>query len=92
MKYRFLITALNHTFLIVDITAAGLPNEVFPPEGKPQTMPSLRFQNWNHVERYLSDLGAGGKSLNDDCAPEDNKRRRSDNHVTDTGKPGSGTV
>jgi hypothetical protein len=63
MKHRFLIHALNHTFLLVDISGAGLPNEACPPEGKPQVMPSLRFQIWQNAEQHLLNLGADRKSL-----------------------------
>jgi hypothetical protein len=54
---------LNHTFLLVDISEVGLPAEVFPPQGKPQPVPSLRFQTWNHAEQYLLGLGAAQGSL-----------------------------
>ena len=63
MKYRFLIHNLNHTTLLVDITSIGLPNEIYPPEGKSQTVPSLRFQGWAHVEKYLIELGADDGAL-----------------------------
>ena len=58
MKHRFLIHSLNHTTLLVDITQIGLPNEIYPPEGKLQSVPSLRFQTWRHAEQYLLGLGA----------------------------------
>lgn len=44
--------------LLVDITQIGLPNEIYPPEGKLQSVPSLRFQTWRHAEQYLLGLGA----------------------------------
>ncbi|MGP8156664.1 MAG: hypothetical protein ACLQMT_07360 [Candidatus Acidiferrales bacterium] len=61
--HRFLIHKLNHTTLLVDITEIGLPREIYPPEGKLQTVPSLRFRSWNHAEQYLLGLGASQKSL-----------------------------
>jgi hypothetical protein len=63
MKSHYLIHNLNHTTLLVDITAIGLPDEIFPPEGKSQTVTSLRFQGWASAERYLSDQGAGEQEL-----------------------------
>jgi hypothetical protein len=62
MEHKFLIHKLNHTFLLVDITEIGLPIEIYPPEGKMQLVPSLRFQGWNHVDKYLSDMGAERKA------------------------------
>jgi hypothetical protein len=64
MKHRFLIHSLNHTSLLVDITEVGSPTEVYPPEGKLQSVRSLRFQGWHNAERYLLGLGANQKSLN----------------------------
>jgi hypothetical protein len=72
MKRRFLIHSLNHTSLVVDITEIGLPTEIYPPEGKLQPVPSLRFQNWHSVEEHLLGLGANRKSL--DCVVETLKR------------------
>jgi hypothetical protein len=63
MKHRFLLHSLSHTWLIVDITAIGLPNEIYPEEGKKQTVPALRFQNWTHVERYLRSQGADSDEI-----------------------------
>jgi hypothetical protein len=64
MKHRFLIHQLNHTYLLVDITQIGLPVEVYPPEGRSQSIPSLRFQGWQHAEQHLLDLGANQEALN----------------------------
>jgi hypothetical protein len=72
MKHRFLIHSLNHTSLLVDITSIGLPNESFPPEGKPQNVPTLRFQTWADATRYLCGLGATTEDL--DRAQLDLKR------------------
>jgi hypothetical protein len=47
MKHRFLIHSLNHTTLLVDISKIRLPEEAFPPQGKLQPAPSLRFQTWS---------------------------------------------
>ena len=63
MKHRFLIHSLNHTTLLVDITEIGLPTEVYPPEGKSQAVPSLRFQTWRAAEQHLLRLGASQRSL-----------------------------
>jgi hypothetical protein len=63
MKHRFLIHELNHTFLLVDITGIGLPNEIYPPEGKQQSVQSLRFQAWHDVERYFRSLGSSQEAL-----------------------------
>jgi hypothetical protein len=63
MKHRFLIHSLNHTTLLVDISGIGLPAEIFPPQGKPQSVPSLRFQAWHDAEQYLLGLGASLGSL-----------------------------
>jgi hypothetical protein len=54
MKHRFLIHSLNHTILSVDVTAIGLPTKVYPPEGKLQSIHSLRFQTWHTAEGYLA--------------------------------------
>jgi hypothetical protein len=63
MLRRFLIHKLNHTSLLVDITEVGLPTEIYPPEGKRQSLPSLRFQSWRDAEQYLMGLGAKRASL-----------------------------
>ena len=65
MRHRFLIHELNHTTLLVDITEIGLPSQILPPEGKSQSVPSLRFQSWLAVERHLLELGADQETLNE---------------------------
>jgi hypothetical protein len=72
MKHRFLIHWLSHTSLLVDITSIGLPNEIFPPQGKPQTVPTFRFQAWVDAKRYLGELGATAEDV--DRAEVDLKR------------------
>lgn len=63
-KFRkFLIHSVNHTCLLVDITAIGLPTEIFPPQGKQQTVPTLRFQSWSSARQYLHGLGATEQQL-----------------------------
>jgi hypothetical protein len=57
MKHRFLIHSLNHTVLVIDATPIGLHTEIYPPEGKSQSLTSLRFQSWLAAEQFL--LGAG---------------------------------
>jgi hypothetical protein len=63
MRFRFLIHELNHTVLLVDITETGLPTEIFPVEGKSESLPSLRFQSWRAAEQHLLGLSAGQKAL-----------------------------
>jgi len=63
MKYRFLLHSLNHTVVVVDITELGLPTEIYPPTGKRQTVPSLRFQSWGDAEQYLVGLGARAQEI-----------------------------
>jgi hypothetical protein len=58
MKRSFLVHSLNHTALLVDISEIGLPTEVYPPKGKSQPVPSIRFQSWRDAEDYLRGLGA----------------------------------
>jgi hypothetical protein len=48
---------------LVDITEIGLPAEIFPAEGKSQSLPSLRFQSWRAVEQYLQGLSADQEAL-----------------------------
>jgi hypothetical protein len=63
MEYRFPVHNLNHTTLLVDITSIGIPSEVYPPEGKPQTVSSLRFPSWAPAEKYLTEHGANKVAL-----------------------------
>jgi hypothetical protein len=63
MKHRFLLHSLSHTFVVVDITDLGLPNEIYPRDGKRQMVPSLRFQSWNDAKRDLTKLGAAPETL-----------------------------
>jgi hypothetical protein len=52
-RRRLIVYSLSHTWLVVDITAIGLPNEIYPKEGNEQMVPTLRFQSWKHVKQYL---------------------------------------
>jgi hypothetical protein len=63
MGHRFLVHGLNHTILLVDITEIGLPTEILPPEGKTQSVPSLRFTSWHDAERHLLARGASQEDL-----------------------------
>jgi len=63
MKHRFLVHSLNHTTLLVDITAIGLLGEIYPPEGLPQPVSSSRFQNWRDAEQHLLGMGADPEQL-----------------------------
>jgi hypothetical protein len=68
MLRRFLIHSLSHTWLIVDITEIGPPTEIYPKEGKEQTVSSLRFQSWRDVERHFLALGASADTLEEASA------------------------
>jgi hypothetical protein len=63
MKHRFLVHDLNHTTLLVDITAVGLPEEIYPPEGTPQPVSSRRFKTWRDAEQHLLGMGANQEQL-----------------------------
>ena len=63
MNHRFIIYSFSHTILVVDITEIGLPTEIYPPDGKRQLVPTLRFQSWRDVEQHLSSLGADAEVL-----------------------------
>jgi hypothetical protein len=63
MRHRFLLHSLSHTVLVVDITAIGLPAEIYPPDGETKTVPSLRFQSWEDAEQYFLRLGADAQTL-----------------------------
>ena len=63
MRHRFLVHELNHTILLVDITEVGIPTEILPPEGKTQSVPSVRFQSWHAAEEYLLRRGASQEVL-----------------------------
>jgi hypothetical protein len=60
---RYLIYPVNHTVLLVDATPIGLPNEIYPPEGKKQLLTSLRFQSWAPAEQFLLSSGATAEML-----------------------------
>ncbi len=63
MKHRFLLYLLSHTIVVVDITEIGLPTEIYPPDGKRQMVPTVRFQSWTDVEHYFLSLGADAETL-----------------------------
>jgi hypothetical protein len=63
MKRHFIVYQLNHTILLVDLTGIGLPNEIYPSEGKDQMVSSRRFQSWKSAEAYLRQAGATGDDL-----------------------------
>lgn len=54
---------MSHTTVLIEVTRLGLPIEIYPPEGQPQTVPTIRFQNWEDARRYLHSLGATGEAL-----------------------------
>jgi hypothetical protein len=74
MNHRFLMHELNHTCLLVDIPAIGLPNEILPVEGKVQNVPTFRFMSWDHAKKYLQGLGAKTKPIE---ATEESLKRTS---------------
>ncbi len=63
MKHRLLLHSLSHTFVVVDITNLGLPDEIYPTSGKEEIVPCHRFQGWEDARRYLLTLGADDKSI-----------------------------
>jgi hypothetical protein len=63
IEYRWLVYRLSHTFLAIDISGIGLPNEIYPPNGKEQSVPTRRFQSWKDAESYLRGLGASDDSM-----------------------------
>ncbi len=63
MVHRFVIYPFSHTMLLIDITEIGRPNEIFPPEGNIQMVPTIHFQSWQHVETYLLQNGADANAL-----------------------------
>ncbi|MFY9729629.1 MAG: hypothetical protein WB723_02205 [Candidatus Acidiferrales bacterium] len=65
MNRRYLLHAINHTILLVDATPIGLANEVYPPDGKEQSLTSLRFQGWEAAERFLLKAGADPEMLHE---------------------------
>jgi hypothetical protein len=54
--------------VVVDITTIGLPNEIYPEEGKPQMVPTLRFQSWKNVEQHLRVSGATAEMIENTSA------------------------
>ncbi|MGA8742739.1 MAG: hypothetical protein WB561_16250 [Terracidiphilus sp.] len=63
MIERYIIHPLNHTILLVDISAIGLPSGVYPPEGDLKMVPSYRFQNLSSATEFLLKRGAGVDEL-----------------------------
>jgi hypothetical protein len=39
VRHRFVVYPLNHTILLVDLTEIGIPDEIYPQEGKLQMVP-----------------------------------------------------
>lgn len=58
MTARYIIYPLNHTILAVDITGIGLPEGIYPPEGKLKMVPSFRFHNWVAAKSFFLTKGA----------------------------------
>jgi hypothetical protein len=63
MKHRYIVYPFSHTTLVVDITDIGLPTEIYPPEGKRQIVPTLRFQSWRDARQSLAESGATEEML-----------------------------
>jgi hypothetical protein len=63
VKRRYLIWEVNHTIVLIDATPIGLPNEIYPTEGKRQALTSLRFQDWTPAEQFLLNDGADAEVL-----------------------------
>ena len=63
VKCRYLAFKVNHSVLLVDTTAIIVPKEILPPEGKAETLLSLRFQSWQWAEKFLLEGGASQGNL-----------------------------
>lgn len=59
MRHRFLLHALNHTVLVVDVTEVKLEM----PIGQTKMVPALKFTNWEEVKKHLSARGADEDAL-----------------------------
>jgi len=64
MKHRFLIHALSHTILVVDITQFGTEIEINPRTGNTKMVPALRFPVWKEAEHYFRANGADLETIN----------------------------
>jgi hypothetical protein len=60
---RFVIYPLNYTILLIDISEIGLPSGIYPPEGDPKLVHSLRFHNGTFAEQFLLKKGADAHEL-----------------------------
>jgi hypothetical protein len=59
MKHRFLVHALSHTFLVVDISQFGVEIENSNVRtGNTKMVPALRFPVWKEAEQYFQASGA----------------------------------
>jgi hypothetical protein len=66
MKHRFLIHALSHTLLIVDVSQFGVEIENSDVRtGNTKMVPALRFPIWKEAEQYLRTNGADDKTIED---------------------------
>jgi hypothetical protein len=57
MKHRFLLHALSHTFVVVDITKIDSGTVSNTTTGQEQFMPAFRFRSWKDAERYFLAMG-----------------------------------
>jgi hypothetical protein len=54
---------MSHTIIAVDISAIGVPTEIYPVEGQMQMVPTICFRGWDNVERYMLGIGADVKEI-----------------------------
>ena len=63
----FVLHAINHTFLVVDISHVDLPTKIIPLEGERQDVSAVRFQSWRSAENHLLALGADPAEISKGC-------------------------
>ncbi len=62
-KHRFLLHALSHTILVVEITEFGIAIEINPRTGNMTMVPALRFPVWKEAEQYFQAKGADAEVI-----------------------------
>jgi len=64
MKHRFLIHALSHTVLVVDISQFGVEIEASNVRtGNAKIVPAVRFPVWKEAEQYFRANGADAETI-----------------------------
>lgn len=63
LKRRYLVFEVNHSVLLVDTSSIGLLKEILPPEGRAETLHSLRLRSWSWAEKFLLEGGASRDDL-----------------------------